>query len=518
MKRIYSVILVALLVTTVFVFTACRRDTATGRTRKDTLVFALHAMPTNLDPAFGNDMPSIGVMLQMYDTLVTMDFDMNHAPGAAERWQFENDAQGNPTRVRFFLKRGIKFHNGDDLTAHEVKFSLDRAVASPITGFITGNISGVEVINDYELVVTTAFPFVPILNNLAHPLTSLVSSRAVREAGHDLFGQSPVGSGPYRVTNIVAGDRIELTRWEGYHGTPARIENLVVRVMTDLATRQIELETGGVDIIWNIPASDLARNMAHPDVQVMRGPNFQTDFIMMNTSRQPFNDIRVRQAMNYAIDSEALVNSVWRGVGGVANGPLTSNVWASLAGTGALPPYTYNPARARELLAEAGYPNGFNTTIWLNEVSHRVDIAEITQNMLREVGVNVDISIMEWGAVLERTGRGEHDMMIVGWVTVTGDPDYGLHPTHHSVSYGAHGNRSFWSTPETDRLLDQGRAEPDPVRRAAIYDQVQRIAWENAPWIYVWSGESVNALRADVRGFRIHPSASHPLWTVYFED
>ena len=516
MKRFYSIILVALLVTTVFVSTGCRRDTAATRTRRDTLVWALNAMPLNLDPALGNDMTSIAIMLQIYDTLVVMDFDMNHAPGVAERWQFENDAQGNPTRIRFFLKRGIKFQNGDDLTAHDVKFSLDRAVASPITGFITGNISGVEVVNDYEVIVSTSFPFVPILNNLAHPLTSIVSTRAVQELGNDMFGLSPVGSGPYRVTNIVAGDRIELTRWEGYHGTPARIENLLARVMVDPATRQIELETGGVDIIWNIPSSDIARNMAHAEVQVVRGPNMQIDNITMNTSKPPFDDVRVRRAINYALDMETMVQSVYRGMGQVARGPLSPNVWASIHDQ--LPHFEFNQARARQLLAEAGYPNGFSTTLWLNENPMRMDIAEITQNMLREVGINVEVSILEWGGYLDRTARGEHDMMIIGWVTVTGDPDYGLHPTHHTVSLGPHGNRAFWATPETDRLLDEGRAEPNPVRRAEIYAEVQRRIVDGAPWVYIWAGESVNALRADVRGFRIHPSASHPMWTLYFDE
>jgi peptide/nickel transport system substrate-binding protein len=271
-----------------------------------------------------------------------------------------------------------------------------------------------------------------------------------------------------------------------------------------------------VDIVYDIMPQDIRRVESHPELQMIRAMNLSTNYIGFNVQKPPFNDVRVRQAIAHALDLEAMVRNVYMGAGAPGTGPINPRVWASAAAR--LRPFEFNPARARQLLAEAGYPNGFNTTFIANDGNTaRIDTGEILQNMLRQVGINVDVRIIEWGAYLDMTARGEHDIYILGWVTVTGDPDYGLHATFHSENFGAAGNRSFYSNPEVDRLLDAGRRETNPQRREQLYIQAQEIIHRDVPWIFQWFGEDLNGARNNVRGFRLHPAGHHALWPVYFE-
>ena len=513
MKKKY-VVLAACLILAVIAFTGCRRAAPTAQV-KDTVVVAMAAGPAQLDPSMTNDQPSSRVMKQIYDTLINLDEDMAPVPSLAERWVFENDANGDPTRLRLFLKRGVRFHNGDELKASDVRFTLERAARSPHIGHITGMIQGVEAVNDYEVLVTLPYPFAPILNHLAHTATSITNERAVTSSGDAGHSRNPVGTGPMRFVSWTEGSHIDLTRWDQYHGDAPRIQNITFRFITDPATRLLELETGGVDIYIDLIPSDISRVQAHRDLQVVRDMNLSTNYVGFNVRMAPFNDVRVRQAIIHAIDLEALVRNVYAGVGSIARGPINSMVWASAADR--LPPYEYNPARARQLLAEAGYPNGFSTSIVLNETTQRMDTAEIVQNMLAQVGINVDVRIMEWAAYLDLTARGDHEMYILGWVCVTGDPDYGLHATFHTENFGAAGNRSFYSNPEVDRLLDAARRETNLATREQLYYDAQVIIHREAPWIFKWAGEDVHGLRSNVRGFKIHPAGHHHIWPVYFE-
>ena len=481
---------------------------------KDHLIAVLQANPAQLDPSMTNDQPSSRVMKQIYDTLVDLDDNMSPVPSLAERWAFENDANGNPTRLRLFLKRGVKFHNGEEFKASDVKFTLERAAQSPHIRHITGMIETVEAVNDYEVLLTMPYPFAPILNHLGHTATSMTSEKAVRELG-DRHSQNPVGTGPMKFVSWTAGDRVELTRWDEYHGEAPRIKDITIRIIADGATRLIELETGGVDLVIDVAPQDVSRIEGNPDLQMIRAMNLSTNFIAFQSQKPPFNDVRVRQAISHALDLDAMNRNVYMGAGATATGPINSKVWASAADR--LPRYEYNPARARQLLAEAGYPNGFSTNIVLNDTPQRMDAAEITQNMLAQVGINVDVRIVEWAAYLDMTARGEHEMFILGWVTVTGDPDYGLYATFHTDNWGAAGNRSFFSHPEVDRLLAAGRRETDRARREQLYIQAQQIIRDEAGWVFWWTGEDLNGASKNLRGFKCHPAGHHPLWTVWFE-
>ncbi|SCX89769.1 glutathione ABC transporter substrate-binding protein [Alkaliphilus peptidifermentans] len=479
-------------------------------TVKDTLIVAQGGDPASLDPHATNDQPSARVMKHIYNTLVTQNQQMEVVPALAESWEVIDDLT-----YEFKLRQDVKFHNGEDFTANDVKFTLLRAKESNHIGHIVGAIDpeGIEIIDDYTIRISTEKPFAPLLAHLSHTASSILNEKAVTEGGED-YGQNPVGTGPFKFVNWVTGDSIELERYDGYHDGPAKMAKVTFRAIVENTTRTIELETGGIDIAYDIQPQDVSRVEGNSDLNLIRGESFTTGYIGFNAAKKPFDDVRVRQAINYAIDIDSIVEAVFQGVGTPAKGPLGPNVWASHQG---LEPYGYNVEKAKELMAEAGLADGFKTTIWTNENQQRMDISEIIQNQLRAINIDVEVKVMEWGAYLDGTAAGEHDMFILGWVTVTGDPDYGLYALFHSAQHGAAGNRTFYTNTRVDELLDSARVETDPSMREKFYLEAQEIIRNDAPWIFNNNGENIDGLRKNVKGYMQHPAGHHYLYNVYFE-
>ncbi|MCL1994290.1 MAG: ABC transporter substrate-binding protein [Spirochaetes bacterium] len=498
---------VAALVSTALVFAGCGGGYVA---RTDHLIVGVPTMHVNLDPILQNDIASARIIIHVYDTLVYLDDNMIPQPNLATGWEWIDPA--NPTQLRVFIREGVLFHNGDVLTASDVAFSLNRASTSPQVAGNAGMIQNATVVNDHEVLITLDFPFVPFINSLGVQGLAIVNERAVTEMGQDAHSQAPVGTGPFRLTNIFAGDRVELARWDQYWGTPAQVEYLTIRVLTDTATRLIALETGEIDIMLVVPAHDRSLVQGHPDLTLHSGGTVTTTYAAFNSSRPPFDDVRVRHAMQYAIDTEALVQAVWMGANPLATGPINERVWASAADR--LDPFPFNPERARELLAEAGFPDGFSATFFSSQAATSQDTAEIVQNMLAAVGVDISIQILEWGAFLNASNMGETDIITLAWVTVTGDPDHGLFGPFHSSNWGAGGNRAWFSHPEVDRLLEAGRVDTNPVTRAETYYQVQRIIRDEAPWLFLAQGMEQTGVRNNVQGFRTAPNEIHRFWGV----
>lgn len=477
---------------------------------RDTLIVGQGADARTLDPHATNDQPSARVMKQIYETLVKQNEAMELVPGLALSWEKIDELT-----FEFKLRQGVKFHNGEPFNAHEVKFTLIRATESGTIGHIVGAIDpeGIEIIDNYTIRIATKKPFAPLLSHLAHNAAAMLNEKAVVEAGED-YGQMPVGTGPFKLYKWNTGDSVELVRFDGFHGEAPKLRKIIMRNIPEGTNRAIEVETGAIDIAFDIAPMDVRRIEENPDLQLFRDPNLSTAYIGFNAAKEPFDDVRVRQAINYAIDMEAIVEAVYLGIGSPAKGPLGENVWASHRG---LKPFGFDVERAKELMKEAGLEDGFSTTIWTNENQQRMDIAEIVQNQLQVLNITTEVKVLEWGAYLDGTAAGEHDMFILGWVTVTGDPDYGLFPLFHSSQFGEAGNRTFWSNPRVDELLDLGRVTADPAKRKAAYMEAQEIIRDEAPWVFTWTGESISGARNNVRGFVQHPAGHHSLFRVYFE-
>lgn len=479
-----------------------------GVTQAQTLTVAQGADPVTLDPHGQNDQPSARVRAQIFETLVNHGYNLEIIPGLAKSWE-----QIDEITWEFKLEENVKFHNGDDFTAADVKYSFERIKELPSpAAFLIDEVKEVMVIDDYTVQIILVQPFAPILAHLAHPSNAIVNRRSVEEAGDNFGSQVAIGTGPFEFVEWIAGSHVELRRNENYWAEPAKVERVIMRGIPENTVRAIELETGGADIVYNIAPIDELRLTGMSGIKMDKYETLSTSYIGFNVEKEPFDNLLVRQAINYALDVEAIVDYIYTGQASAVTGPLPSLVWASRTD---LPGYDYDPEKAKELLAEAGYPDGFSTTIWTNDNPLRMQIAEMFQADLADIGVDVEVLIVPWATYLEDTAAGKHDMFILGWVTVTADPDYGLWALFHSSQMGDPGNRSFYANARVDELLELGRSEGDPERREAIYAEAQALIVEEAPWAFLLATSEVNGLQENIEGFVPHPAGHHKLSTVY---
>lgn len=507
MKKKLYLLLVGVL--SLFLFVACgdKKDQNTTAQGKDTLIVANGADAKSLDPHGTNDAPSAKITGQIYDTLVDQDENMNIVPALAESWE-----QPDPKTTIFHLRKGVKFHNGEPLKASDVKFSIDRMKNSPKVSHIIDAVDNVEVIDDYTVKITTKEPFGPLLNHLAHNAASILNEKAVTEAGES-YGQHPVGTGPYKFVSWQSGDRITLDANPDYFRGETPIKHIVFRSIVENANRTIALETGEVDIAYDIEGLDKDRLKNDDKIKFIEQPSLSMSYLGFNTKKAPFDKKEVRQAIATAINIDDIIDAVYKGSAQKGD----SLVGPKVKGYSNKPQhYAYNPEKAKQMLAEAGYPNGFKTKIWTNDNPLRRDIAVILQDQLKQVGIDADIETLEWGAFLDGTARGDQDMFILGWVTVTGDADYGLFPLLHTSSFGGGGNRAFYDNPQIDDLLVKAKTSVDPKERDAIYEQIQVIAQEDMPYYVIGYPTQNAAVQKNVENFKLKPSGHHSMYGVKF--
>ncbi|MCL2574285.1 MAG: ABC transporter substrate-binding protein [Defluviitaleaceae bacterium] len=486
-------------------------DQATTGGAQDTIIVLKAGQLVSMDPPMSNDQPSAEFNRMVYSRLFDQDYNTFEPIGSlAVNWNMPD-----ATTVEIEIRQGVTFHNGAPLTAHDVAFSLTRAGASTQAVPILGMIDFAEAINDYNVVIHLEIPFAPILRHLAHPAASIVPMDVVLELGDEEFAQNPIGSGPFMFEELIIGDRVVMTRFDDYWGTLPAFTTLIYRTVPDASTRLIEVAAGNADIALAVAPADVAGAEADPDVTLMRRMGLGTDFIWFNTQQPYLNNPLVRQAINYAFDAVMVVETVFMGLGNPVSNPVPPIAW----GYAPQAPFTTSLDRARELLAEAGYPDGFATTMAFNaENAQRGQISEMLQFTLAQIGIEVELVSLEWGAYLNYMDTAEHHMAMIGWTTVTGDADYALWPLFHSTSYGSPGNRAFWSTPELDNLLLLGRMSTDEAERMAIYAEAQAIIRAEAPLIMVRQNEIAVAANPAIRNFVLNPTLSHNYATITFAD
>ncbi|MFW6362320.1 MAG: glutathione ABC transporter substrate-binding protein [Spirochaeta sp.] len=490
-------------------FLGCQpEEETTGKPEnKDVLVVVSPADARSLDPQATNDQASARIMSQIYEPLMYQTDDLQIELGLAESYTVESD-----TEFLFKLRQGVQFHNGEELTAEDVKYTFERMreVNSP-AAFLVDALEEVEVVDDYTFRMHLSFPFGPFITHLAHPATAIINRTAVEASGED-YGRNPVGTGPFQFVEWRSGDSITLERFEDYYQEPAPSREILFRFISEDTNRSIALETGEADIIYDVGPNDFG-NLAELDpINAIQSEGLTTFYMGFNVEKEPFDDIRVRKAINLAVDVDTATEVAFRGYATPAQGPLAPNVQFA---NNELPGYGYDPEEARALLAEAGYEDGFQTSIWTNDNPVRIRYAEIFQEQLAQVGIELDIEIMEFAPYLDRTAQGEHDMFMLGWVAVTGDADYGLYSLFHSEQFGDAGNRTFWGNDEVDQLLDLGKRSPDPEARREAYYEAQEIIFEEAPWVFLAFRDELNATQNWVEGFVPHTAGHHKLYQVF---
>ena len=269
----------------------------------------------------------------------------------------------------------------------------------------------------------------------------------------------------------------------------------------------IILQAGEADVIFRVPPDDVQFLDADPNINVVHADSVRTIYIGFNVQREPYTDVRVRQAINYAVNKEEIVKYILGGAGRVSDAPIAPGIF----GYKAAGPYEYDLEKARALLAEAGYPDGFKAKLFHPTGRYLMDaaIAEAVQAQLREVGIEVELITMEWATYLAFSRKpveeSELEMYLLGWGTVTGDADYGLYALFHTTQWVPGGSaRSFYSNVQADLLMDTARVTPTPDLRRAIYGELIEILWRDAPWLYLHSEVQINAQRTNVHGIIYH--------------
>ena len=479
-----------------------------------TLVVGLVAEPVNLDPAQVTDLNSTRVGRRIVETLVTFpDESTQIVPGLAESWTIGKDG----LHYTFKLRKAVTFHDGTPFDAEAVKFSIERQIMPehpfnkvgkyPFANYFFGNVKAVEVIDPHTVDFVLKEPRASFLAVLTASAASIVSPTAVKKLGVD-YPSSPVGTGPFKFASWDRGQRVVLEKNPGYWKYPVKIDRVVYRPIVEDQARLTELLTGALDLIVGTPPDFVAQLEGSPRVTLLKQVGAHVWYLGINNQKKPFDDKRVRQALNFAVNKDAIVRDVLKGTGSLSHGPVLPNTWGA---DPALKAYPYDPERAKKLLAEAGYGNGFSTTLWVPEsgsgMQSPVAMSTVIQSNLKAIGVNVTLQTMEWGAYLAKLRTKEQDLFALSWMAGNEDPDMVMYPLLHSSQWTPNGpNRALYKNDKYDELLHQARLTTDQKKRAELYREAQRILVDDAPWVFVDHEIQTAAHAKRVQGFKLHPS------------
>jgi peptide/nickel transport system substrate-binding protein len=482
---------------------------------KDRLIVGDEYDITSMDPIGHSDAPSSRVCFALYDTLIFRTADGDIVPGLAESWKTLS-----PTEYEFHLRKGVKFHNGDEMKASDVQFSIMRATTekgAKIRSY-SQDVKDVRVVDDYTCVIELKAPNSGFFNTLPHHWASILSKRAVEEAGDDYgtLAKPPVGTGPFKFVSWDKNNKYVLERFDDYWGPKPGFKYLEVRSIPETSNRTIELETGGVDIAYPISVNDMKRISDNPELTLIQKPSNSITYLGFNTVKAPFNDVRARRAVKAAIDILGMHKAVFERLGRNGNVPRTIiPVKIPYSIHDQMPDPVRDIELAKKLLKEAGVPEGTTVELWTNQRKERMDMAQIIMAELEEVGLKVSIKVLEWGAYLSGLQEKTHDMFILGWTNPVPDANFSMAPL---LETGSGANYAYYSNPELDKLFVEGRRTPDGPERAEIYKKAQQIFNDEVPMITLHNEDHSVGLRKSVKGFEVGSTYVYSFRNVSFDE
>lgn len=446
--------------------------------KKDTVVVAMMSEPSKLDPITYQDTMSYIVLTQICDPLIELTTDGNYTTKGSilESYSISPDARV----YTFKIKKGIAFHNGDPLTAEDVKFTyeslMNPALGSPHRKYYD-DIEKIELVDDYTLKIYLKNPNVLFLAT-ARLRDHVLPKNYIEKVGWDGYQQHPIGSGPYKFVRYIKGQEIVLTANENYWGKKPKIKNLIFKFYPESASVVMALQTKEVDYVIGLPAEDfkMLKETASSMLKFGTYARFADHRIAFN--KRPnciFHDVRLRKAIAYALNIDEII-AVSRG--DMAVKAVGRIPYFHAAFSPDIPTYEYNPEKAKQLLKEAGYPNGFKTKIYIpSSDQERILEAQIMQQQLKEVGIDAEIVALEWGIYLDVTAEGEAPMFVENW-SASGPSPYSFVEIWHSKS-GWNPIFGTYHNPKVDELIDKIKMTVDPQKRWELYREVQRIALED---------------------------------------
>lgn len=476
--------------------------------------------PRSLDPALSTDVPTGRAVSYVFDGLTRFDPDATLQPGLAERWEISEDGR----TFTFHLRQGVRFHDGTPFRAQHVVRSFERVLDPSVRGgrgwplfpiagaqdFAAGRaprISGLAAPDDSTVVITLGEPLAVFPKLMAMPVAAIVPDSVPAD-----FGQKPVGTGPWRFVEWRHDDYLLFARNEQYWGPPAQAESLMARIIPEPSTAVAEFESGNVDVL-EVPEGE-TRRWEQTDVrsaQLASAPALRLYYVAINTTRGPLQDARVRQAINHAVDVQAIIEGLIGGRGRLAAGVIPP----SLSGADtARAPYAFDQARARQLLTEAGHAGGLTLQLWSSTTSPFPRIAESIQGYLSQVGVTVQLVQRDASSMREAARNGETDLVLKDWFADYPDAENFLYPLLHSTNRGVGGNVSFYAHAGFDSLVTRSRREPDDARRTALYRQADSLAFTDAPMLFLWFYDDLYAVQPWIRDFEVPTIFNGQRWTT----
>ncbi len=512
------------------------------------LIFACAGDADKLDPADVTDGESTARTDSIFEGLVEYkEGSAEIQPCLATSWEISPDGKN----MTFNLRQGVKFHDGTDFNADAVVFSFERQYNTShpyhqygewaYWGYMFSDIEKVEKIDNYKVRIVLSRPNAAIMTSLAMFTVAIVSPANAEKWEEDAF-KNPVGTGPFKFVEWVKDDHITVEAFEDYWGGVPKLDKVIYRVITDPSARLLAIQAGEIHGMEFPDPASLSTIESNQNLQLLTAPGMNVGYLALNcgygyndTNKngmrdsdepwvktpgyyEPFTNKTVRQAINYAIDKNSIVTNLYKGTAIVAKNGMPPFM---LGYNDDIVDYPYDPDMARELLTNAGYPNGFNTTFWVMPVSRPymfdpTKIGEAIQGYLAAVNINVEIFQIDWSTYLERTQAGEHPMCLLGWTGDNGDPDNFMNVLYGSnqCTLGTAGNVAFYNNTDVQDLLSAALQNYDIDERARLYEEAQEIIHEDAPFVYLAHANQNLVFAKNVQGFVLNPTARYFFYPV----
>ncbi|HKI59210.1 MAG TPA: glutathione ABC transporter substrate-binding protein [Trueperaceae bacterium] len=472
-----------------------------------TVNIAMSENVITLNPADTNDNLDFSLERPIYEGLVGFDKDGKLVPELATSWTASPDA----TEFTFDLRKGVTFQDGTPFNAQAVKTYFDWVI-DPTNHFkresLYNVIKSIDAVSEYQVKFTLSEPFGAMLYTFAHPAGRIVSPAAIQKYGKDV-ATHPVGTGPFTFVSSTPGQKVVLKANPSYWGDAPKVANIDFLFVPNAATRVAMLQSGEAQFIQDLPPQLVDPIKSASNLQVSATPSIYVRYMAMNTQVKPFDDQRVRQALNYAVDKKTIVDVIAKGYGSELTAPIAEQV----TGYAKQQTYGYDPEKARQLLAEAGYPNGFTFTIdSLNNTTYQ-QIDQVLQQMFAKVGVTAKINAMESGT-FSSTAFAPFDKttlqaVVIGWSPSTGDADWGLRPLFAKASWPPDlYNLAFYDNANVNKLIQDGLSTANQDIRDRAYAAAQKTIWNDAPWVFLYSPYNIAGVAKNVSGVFYMPDGT----------
>ncbi|MDP8163180.1 ABC transporter substrate-binding protein [Pasteurella skyensis] len=503
-----------------------------------TFVYCLEASPSFLSPQLATDGASLDAASRtIYNRLTTFEAGTTKViPSLAEKWDVSDDGK---TYV-FHLRKGVKFHSNKnfkpsrDLNADDVLFSFNRQLDpnhpyNKVSGgsyeYFVGMdmaniIDKVEKVDDYTVKFSLKVPNAPFLANLGMDFASIFSKeyadKMLKAGKPEEVDTQPIGTGPFKFVSYQKDSNLRYVAFKDYWKGKAKIDRLVFSITPDASVRDAKLTKGECHAAPYPNPADIEKLKADPKITLLSKPGLNIGYLAFNTEKKPFDNLKVRKALSYAVNKAAIIESVYQGAGQAAKNAIPPTMWSY---NDDVKDYEYNPQKAKELLKEAGFKDGFDVELWAMPVSRPYNpnarrMAEIIQEDWKNVGVNAKIVSYEWGEYLKRMRQGDHQTGLMGWTGDNGDPDNFLNTLLSCSAKEKGSNYAKFCNKEFDDLVVSAVQNTDPAKRTELYKKAQQVVKDQAPWLTIAHSTTYFPVRKEVTGYVVSPFGLHDFYNV----